>query len=75
MEFAAESSGTPDAPSEAIDAPPWSGWTRYAFGAGFGLAAAVTAIAIFLTAATPGDRPGSLLSSQIILGVLAVAFL
>jgi two-component system, NtrC family, nitrogen regulation sensor histidine kinase NtrY len=75
MDFAAESSGAPDASSEAIDAPPWSGWTRYARGAGFGLAAVVTAIAIFLTAATPGDRPGSLLSSQIILGVLAVAFL
>jgi two-component system nitrogen regulation sensor histidine kinase NtrY len=45
--------------------------SQYAFGTGFALAAVVTALAVFLTAATPGARP-SALAGQTMLMVLSL---
>ncbi len=45
--------------------------SRYAFGAGFAVAAVVTALAVFLTAATPGTKP-TVSASQSMLMLLSL---
>jgi two-component system nitrogen regulation sensor histidine kinase NtrY len=66
--------------SNAFEPPPAEGvspprllakLSRYAFGVGFGVAAVVTALTVFLTAATPGARP-TLPASQTVLTVLSL---
>ena len=56
-------------------APAWWGPSRYAFGGTFALSALVTAVAVFLTTATPGDRAGAAASSNLVLVILSIDLL
>jgi two-component system nitrogen regulation sensor histidine kinase NtrY len=53
----------------------WNERKGFVFGVGFTISAIVTAVAVFLTTATPGDRPGAAASSQIVLVVLGIDLL
>ncbi len=56
-------------------APAWRGRGRYVFAAAFGLSALVTAVSVFLTTATPGNRGHTAASSQGVLAILGVDLL
>ena len=71
-----EISATPGGgPTLATVAPAWRGRARILFGAVFSLCVLVTAVAIFLTTATPGDRDGAAASSRVVLTILGLDLL
>lgn len=53
-----------------LQSPQWRGRAQVVFVALFALCAIITAAAVFLTAATPGDRPGAGASTQLVLAAL-----
>jgi len=63
------------APANASTAPAWRGRAGYVFAAVFSLCAVVTAVAVFLTTATPGDRAGAAASSRVVLTILGLDLL
>ena len=56
-------------------APAWRGRGRYVFAAAFGVSALVTAVSVFLTTATPGNRSHTAASSQGVLVILSLDLL
>jgi len=58
-----------------LNSEPWRSRTQVLFGALFAVCAAVTAAGVFLTTATPGDRPGAGATTPFVLGALAIDLL
>ncbi len=64
-----------EAASSFLKSPIWRSRVQVVFAALFALCAAVTAAGVFLTTATPGDRPGAGASTQFVLVALSIDLL
>ena len=64
-----------EAASSFLKSPIWRSRVQVVFAALFALCAAVTAAGVFLTTATPGDRPGAGASTQFVLAALSIDLL